>query len=520
MRNNQPTTNNELTFSEDEKIVSTTDVGGKILYANQHFLDIAGFSMNEVINQPHNIIRHPDMPSIAFKELWSTVKEGKPWMGVVKNRCKNGDYYWVDAFVTPIMTNNEVVGYQSVRKKPTKAIVERAQRLYGIKPDGINQYFRRLTSLPLWIKSYLLTSLLLAASLIATEVLGSWLYGLTTSLLLGAPALYYLLLPVTQLSKEANELCGSSIAQSVYGGSTNEIGKIRTALHFKDSLRDTVLWRIKEATDLVNQSCDALTQATSSTLEQIHQLNMELDQVATAMHEMVATVGEVASNSSVTAGATKDSEEVILSGKDLLLKAGNSINDVKDKMDANMDNINQLAFSSEEIGKIVEVIKNIADQTNLLALNAAIEAARAGEQGRGFSVVADEVRHLAQETQNSTENIQRMIEKLQSLSQESVKAILDCQNSTKLSADASLEANTNMDSIQNSISRISDMSLQIATATEEQSAVSEEINRNVHNINNAAQIGQSSIDQVKVELDELVRASNNLSQMLTQFGTV
>ncbi|MEL0169967.1 MAG: PAS domain-containing methyl-accepting chemotaxis protein [Pseudomonadaceae bacterium] len=520
MRNNQPVSNRERAFADHEKIVSTTDSSGKIQYANTHFLDIAGYTLDEVVNQPHNLIRHPDMPAAAFKELWSTVKRGKPWMGIVKNRCKNGDYYWVDAFVTPILEQDKVVGFQSVRRKPSIAIVERAKRLYGITPNPLGQLSGYFSRIPLWVKSFFTVSVIFFTSIAILSLTESWVASSSAFLALSSYFLFMIYRPLSRLSAELSDLCGSEIAQTVYGGSTNEIGKIRTALHYKDSLKETVLWRIKEATDVVTESTDKVTNSTKVTLDQIQKLNSELNQVATAMHEMVATVCEVASNSSTTAGAAKESEGVIISGKDLLMRAGSSINDVKEKMDANMENINKLAASAEEIGKIVEVIKNIADQTNLLALNAAIEAARAGEQGRGFAVVADEVRHLAKETQDSTGNIQNMIEKLQALSQSSVRAVLDCQNSTKVSADASLEANCNMDSIQNSISMISDMSLQIATATEEQSAVSEEINLNVHNINNAAQIGITSINQVNEYLDELTTASKNLSKIIIQFGTV
>ena len=103
----------ERTFTEKEQLVSTTDLNGTITYANAEFCEIAGYSLDELIGQHHNIVRHPDMPKAAFKDLWEKLKRGDSWRGMVKNRCKNGDYYWVDAYVTPLLTNGKITGYQS-----------------------------------------------------------------------------------------------------------------------------------------------------------------------------------------------------------------------------------------------------------------------------------------------------------------------------------------------------------------------------------------------------------------------
>lgn len=120
MRQNMPVTNQEKTFSKDEKLITTTDLKGKILHCNDAFVKISGFDKSELIGSPHNIVRHPDMPKEAFKIMWDTLKQGKAWMGLVKNRCKNGDFYWVDAYVTPVTEGGKVIGYESVRTVPNK----------------------------------------------------------------------------------------------------------------------------------------------------------------------------------------------------------------------------------------------------------------------------------------------------------------------------------------------------------------------------------------------------------------
>ena len=130
MRKNLPVTDNEKTFSPNQKLISSTDLKGKIRHCNSAFVEVSGFTRDELIGQPHNIVRHPDMPPAAYENMWSHLKAGQPWMGLVKNRCKNGDYYWVSAYVTPVTENGKVVGYESVRSCPDREDVERAEKLY------------------------------------------------------------------------------------------------------------------------------------------------------------------------------------------------------------------------------------------------------------------------------------------------------------------------------------------------------------------------------------------------------
>lgn len=131
MRVNLPVTNNEFPFPEGEMLVSTTDLSSHITYCNQAFVRVSGYTRDELVGQPHNIIRHPDMPPEAFRDMWATIRSGLPWSAVVKNRRKNGDHYWVVANVTPLVENNQPVGYMSVRTKPSSAQVEQAEALYA-----------------------------------------------------------------------------------------------------------------------------------------------------------------------------------------------------------------------------------------------------------------------------------------------------------------------------------------------------------------------------------------------------
>lgn len=131
MKNNGPVTNREIPVKAGDEIVSSTDLAGTIRFCNETFCEIAGYTHDELIDQPHNILRHPDMPADAFAMLWDALKKGDAWMGVVKNRCKNGDHYWVDAYITPVSEHGKVVGYESVRVRPERSWVERAETVYA-----------------------------------------------------------------------------------------------------------------------------------------------------------------------------------------------------------------------------------------------------------------------------------------------------------------------------------------------------------------------------------------------------
>jgi len=177
MKNNQPITQNEVHFSEDDKLVSTTDLKGIITSVSPAFISISGFSEQELVGQSHNIVRHPDMPMQAFKSLWTTVKAGRTWNGRVKNRCKNGDYYWVDAHVSPIFNDGDIVGYRSLRFKPSRAQVDEAGKLYAdVNAGRIKDPFEPgklkalLSNIKLWQK---LTILALLA--VMMFIVPSWL---------------------------------------------------------------------------------------------------------------------------------------------------------------------------------------------------------------------------------------------------------------------------------------------------------------------------------------------------------
>jgi len=523
MRENLPVTNKERNYQKHQRIVSTTTRKGLIGYVNDDFVDISGFENDELVGQAHNLVRHPDMPQAAFKDLWDTIKDNKPWMGLVKNRCKNGDYYWVDAFVTSTGSGADD-GYQSVRIQPDKEAVNRADRIYNkLGPQGLPKPLGLISRLPIFIKALGLSFLALIIGLGAGLFFGSKsveILGITLTLTIFLNAIFFqmLLKPWSDAAKKSESIFNNLIAKQVYTGRTDELGQLELVIKFLQAQQNTIIWRSSDSAGSLAKSASQANLETKNTQENMSALHQEVDLVSTAMTEMSATVQEIARNASLTSSTTQDAFTSVRQGEKVVQQTKQKIESLSMDLGESSVTISQLAKDSESIGSVIDVINSIAEQTNLLALNAAIEAARAGEFGRGFSVVADEVRSLAAKTQSSTGEIRKMINDLQKTAGEAVVAM----NCNKTEAEASVtEANNATESlalIRTNMDQINDMSIQIATAAEEQSQVSEEINRNIVNINDSANHTLDGCHRVYDSNQNLFSSINNLKTMITQFA--
>jgi len=297
----------------------------------------------------------------------------------------------------------------------------------------------------------------------------------------------------------------------------DEIALISANFNAFVSKIQALIAQVTGATSQLAAAAEQLNMTSEGTKDQIQSQQAETDQVATAMNEMTATVQEVAAHANSAAQAAREADLEARQGSGVVRETIDAIEALAREVEQAAGVIHRLEADSDEIGKVLDVIREIAEQTNLLALNAAIEAARAGEQGRGFAVVADEVRSLASRTQDSTKEIQSMIERLQSGANSAVTAMERGQARSTETVEKAGQAERSLAAIGESITRINDMNTQIASASEEQSAVAGEIDRNLTNIVHSVDGTSNASGQIASSSDGLARLAAELQDLVGQF---
>ena len=299
----------------------------------------------------------------------------------------------------------------------------------------------------------------------------------------------------------------------------DEIGQVAAAFQRMINRFSDILGDVRDTSFQIQDFANSRSNNTEITREGVKVQTRETDQVATATTEMTHAIEEVSRNASQAAGAANDANRETIDGNAVLEQTIISINSLADRINASSEVINRVETDSSAIGSVLDVIRGIAEQTNLLALNAAIEAARAGEQGRGFAVVADEVRSLAQRTAESTQEIQEMIERLQGGAQEAVKSMSEGTDEMSRTLDRAAKAGESLSAIAKAVELINEMNTQIATATDEQKTVSQEISHNVVNISDVAKSSEHSVSEIDQASSQLKDVSNRLAGLVNEFKT-
>ena len=520
MRQNLPVTNREVLVLDDQAIVSKTDMNGNIVYVNPYFSQVSGFSEAELLGSPQNIVRHPDMPAEAFADLWASIQAGTPWTGLVKNRCKNGDFYWVRANVTPIREAGKTIGYMSVRVKADKDQVKAAEEAYAairskqggkivikhgqIVRPGLAHLLHSLTHMSLNLRIWAATSivnclqlLVCIISLFASggeitnyAIFGATLFGFLINVFLWYTLRMSVLKPLGKALNGARAIAAGDLSGSFETDSTDEMGQLLRALQ---QMNSNLIATIRD----VRINVETMAVAT----KQIAVGNMDLsgrtESQAASLEETASSIEEFSSTVKQNAGNSVQGNELAVAASKVAVQGGEIVSDVITTMD-------EINTSSKKIVDIIGLIEGIAFQTNILALNAAVEAARAGEQGKGFAVVAGEVRSLAQRSSVAAKDIKQLIE----ISVGKVGAGMQQVN----------RAGATMEQVVSSVKQVTAIMQEISIASREQSIGVDQVNQAIAHMDQVTQQNAALVEEAAAAATRLAEEAASLSQAVSLFN--
>ena len=517
MRVNLPVTQNNYDFPGDELLVSVTNTQGEITHCNPAFVRVSGYSYDSLIGQPHNLIRHPDMPAAAFKDMWRTIAHGYPWTGVVKNRRANGDHYWVRANVTPIMEGGKPKGYLSVRTKPQLEDVRAAQALYtqmnqeaasgkatirlragAVRRLGVRGWYAQLQEVGLLARMGLMLGAVAAAAMLPDVLVWSGSTAVMARLLaLGVGGAWIAwrfqsrcVRGIAQANTWAAQIASCNLSSDIAHDYSGDVGTVMARLQqIQINLRAVVGDVLSEVRGFSAMSHE-MQVGSEDLAGRTESQASSLEQTAASMEQIAGTVQQTADSAQRMEAQSNESKAEVR-------RSGTAIHEVEAAM-------LRIRDSSTRMREIVGVIESIAFQTNLLALNAAVEAARAGEQGRGFAVVAGEVRALAQRSATAAKEIGSLIN-------HTVDGIND--GNARMQA-----AGQTIEGMVEAVERVSHLVQQISLAMREQSQGIAQVNGAVASLDAMTQQNAALVEQSKGSAEMLHSNAQRLQRSVAFFN--
>lgn len=477
MRNNQPVTNREYVLGENHFLISHTDLKGRITYANPAFIEVSGFSNEELAGAPHNIVRHPDMPGEAFADLWATLKSGAHWVGLVKNRRKNGDYYWVRAQVTPIVEGGRTLGYVSVRTRARPEDITRAAAAYAQLRDGRGrhlalhrgQLYRRgwrgawqrflagsagagLYTLSTCAAVLVMTSAALGLAVTsAQDGTSAWMWWAQLVIpVLGLPLLALLTLynrrnlvaPLREAVIFSVQIAAGNLAAASPVHRRGKTAELMTGLDIMRKSLANIAGDVREGLAVVHPAASDIAAGNDEMAARAQHQAASLQQTASSMEQMSAAVQQNTEHARQARGLAEASAATVVENGEL--------------MGTVVDTMARITHGAGRMADVIEVIDGISFQTKLLALNASVEAARAGEQGRSFAVVAGEVHQLAGRSADAAKEVRELI----------------ASSTNEIEGGDALvrRAGDSMEDLVQKVTRLSELIGDISTASEEQNS--------------------------------------------------
>jgi len=485
MKINHPITQVERFLEAGKPIVTKTDLKGKITYANESFISISGFTREELIGSSHNIVRHPDMPPEAFADLWKTIATNQPWRGLVKNRAKNGDFYWVDAYVTPITENGRTIGYVSVRNTPNRNDIDATESLYRqIRNQTASfpttKFQKPVTSLstPAWSIAAIIALLSVVGAIIGGGIGIGCSLAASVATLISAWNFQKIIASAQVLSNAIATMDEGQFEKSTHrqGSGLDQLFMQMEALriHFRAIFADVLV-----STNNVDLKSEQLDDAMQGILSASTEQGERMMQIAAAMEQMSVSISEITHNTELNLEAVQKTKTTAQESMKSMAAGIESSHKVVEVVRNTKEIIAEVNTSVVRIGNITKMIKEIAEQTNMLALNAAIEAARAGEQGRGFSVVADEVRKLAERTATSTREITEAVEDIVKQANSAVVTMDSAASDVGHSTAKIEESNRCLQQIWDASQEAARLAGEITDMLSQQSAASHEVAHNM-----------------------------------------
>jgi aerotaxis receptor len=519
MKTNLPVTQREHVLPDGITLVSTTNAQGRITHCNAEFVKASGFDYAELLNQPHNLVRHPDMPEEVFADMWATIGRGRPWSGVVKNRRKNGDHYWVLANASPVMRDGKPAGYMSVRLKPTREQIQAAEALYAriaqerasghrtfklhagqVRPLGWRDWAGRLHRLTLGQRLMLALAALVGVGTLPAlwpDALGMGLPHWMTALVLqsagAAAVLMWLGRTVLDELRRAEALARCVSNCNLDGNlaftTTSPLGALMRGLWLINLNMRAVVTDVRAEvngmvaqTQQIYQDSRELAARTESQAASVEETSASVEEVAGTIGQSMDTVNTVSSLSDSASGEAQ--------------RGAGAVARVAESMQS-------IHASSQRITAITEVMESLAFQTNLLALNAAVEAAHAGEQGRGFAVVAGEVRALAQRSTTAAHQIRELIG----------ESAAEVGKGAQTVEQASITIRHAVESV----GKVHQMLSLITEASREQSLGMGQINQAMHLIDDVTQQNAAQAESSARACNELERKADTLQRAVAIF---